>query len=44
MAQYDDEEYDIEGDESMLLDEEMDDNYEPTDEGIHIPVISLFIL
>ena len=34
MSQYNDEEYDIEGDESMLLDEEMDENYEPTDEGI----------
>lgn len=44
MSQYNDEEYDIEGDESMLLDEEMDDNYEPTDEGMHLIVIALFIL
>jgi len=35
MAHYieEDEDVGIDGDESMLLDEEMDDDYEPSDQG-----------
>lgn len=35
MALYaEDEEYDLDGEESVMLDEELDENYEPTEDGI----------